>query len=62
MGFTVDYWGTNWLLLGVLSGLRACLYQLSSNRQEALKSTHPAPPTALNYVSTLNSASMRQAL
>ena len=29
IGFTVDYWGANWTLTGIFSGLRVALYQLA---------------------------------
>lgn len=33
IGFTVDYWGANWTLMGILSGLRVGLYQLAQTSE-----------------------------
>jgi hypothetical protein len=42
LGFTVDFWETSWMLVGLLIGLRAHLADLRSGRPSTLTKTTPA--------------------
>ena len=53
LGFTVDFWGSCWIFVGILAGVRAHLADLGSQRFSTLPKTNsmvapqscsPSPP------------------